>query len=163
MPLMLSGSCRCGSVGFQVQSHTPYPYQRCYCSICRKAGAGSGYAVNIMGRAETLEVRGKNGIETFQAMITDQGEPRLGSCQRSFCRDCGTMLWVFDEQWPDLLHPFASCIDTDLPGPPELVHIMLDFKAPWIEPQIGPTDQSYARYPAQSIEDWHRSRGLWVD
>jgi hypothetical protein len=37
----LSGSCHCGAVRFTVISPTPYPYQACYCSICRKT-AGSG-------------------------------------------------------------------------------------------------------------------------
>ena len=49
MPMRLEGSCRCGAVRFSVDSHTPYPYQRCYCSICRKSAGGGGYAINIMG------------------------------------------------------------------------------------------------------------------
>lgn len=46
MPMLLKGSCRCGSVRFEVQSHTPVPYQLCYCSICRKQQGGGGYAIN---------------------------------------------------------------------------------------------------------------------
>ena len=48
-PMRLEGSCRCGAISFSVDSHTPYPYQRCYCSICRKSAGGGGYAINIMG------------------------------------------------------------------------------------------------------------------
>ena len=51
MPMRLEGSCRCGAISFSVNSHTPYPYQRCYCSICRKSAGGGGYAINIMGLA----------------------------------------------------------------------------------------------------------------
>ena len=54
----LKGSCRCGAVSFSVQSNTPYPYQLCYCSICRKVG-GSGYAINLMAWNETLKVTGR--------------------------------------------------------------------------------------------------------
>ena len=54
-------------------------------------------------------------------------------------------------------------IDTKLPEPPELVHLMLASKAPWIRPQVGPNDQCFQHYPDQSIEDWHKSRGLWID
>ncbi|MCL7942209.1 hypothetical protein M8009_18170 [Halomonas sp. ATCH28] len=32
--MLLEGSCHCGAVHFRVDS--PHPYQRCYCSICRK-------------------------------------------------------------------------------------------------------------------------------
>nr|WP_215729365.1 hypothetical protein [Pseudomonas sp. P42] len=28
--------CHCGEVSFSLTSAHPYPYQRCYCSICRK-------------------------------------------------------------------------------------------------------------------------------
>jgi len=163
MPLTLDGSCRCGAVRFSVASHTPHPYQRCYCSICRKAGAGGGYAVNLMADYRTLNIAGGESVAVFLADITEDRRTRQGSCQRSFCRRCATMLWVHDDGWPELAHPFASAIDSDLPEPPELVHLMLDFKPGWVVPQIGPNDRCFNRYPEQSIEDWHRSRGLWVD
>ena len=57
--MRLDGSCHCGGVRFRVESHTPYPFMRCYCSICRKTQGGGGYAINIMGEADTLEVRGE--------------------------------------------------------------------------------------------------------
>ena len=62
MPMRLEGSCRCGAISFSVDSHTPYPYQRCYCSICRKSAGGGGYAINIMGLADTLKVKGKTAL-----------------------------------------------------------------------------------------------------
>ena len=39
--MKLNGSCHCGAVKFSVESHTPYPYMRCYCSICRKTALRS--------------------------------------------------------------------------------------------------------------------------
>src|SRR3546814_2581266 len=42
--MQLTGSCHCGAVRFTVDSVNPYPYQRCYCSICRKTQGGGGYA-----------------------------------------------------------------------------------------------------------------------
>lgn len=164
MPLTLRGSCRCGAVHFSVRSHTPHPYQLCYCSICRKTDGGGGFAINIMGVADTLEVRGKRSIGMFHAEIRDEdGRCEASSGERRFCKGCGTPLWVFDPAWPDLIHPFASAIDTDLPVPPERTHLMLRYKASWVEPVIGPQDQSFELYPVESIEDWHRKRGLWVD
>jgi hypothetical protein len=162
MPVTLRGSCRCGAVRFTVESHTPHPYQLCYCSICRKAG-GAGYAINIMGDHATLEVEGADAIGMFRAAIAEGGQSRTGPCQRNFCTRCGTMLWVYDDDWPDLVHPFAAAIDSELPVPPERVHMMLDFKPGWVPVAAGPSDRRYGRYSEQSIEDWHRSRGLWID
>lgn len=158
MPLTLSGSCRCGAVSFSVDSHTPYPYQLCYCSICRKTDGGGGFAINIMGVQGTLAVEGRAAIGVFRAEI--DGETSSG--ERSFCTRCGTALWLYDASWPELIHPFASAIDTPLPVPPEKVHLMVRFKAEWVVPDAGPQDRSFDLYPEQSIEDWHKSRGLWV-
>ena len=90
MPMRLEGSCRCGAISFSVDSHTPYPYQRCYCSICRKSAGGGGYAINIMGVAETLEVKGKRALGLWNAPI----DGRKGSANRHYCKRCGTPLWV---------------------------------------------------------------------
>ncbi|MCW2306942.1 GFA family protein [Rhodobium gokarnense] len=164
MPMTLKGSCHCGAVHFTVESQTPYPYQRCYCSICRKTGGGGGYAINIMGDAATLTVEGEASIGMFHARIhREDGSCEVSSGERRYCTKCGSALWVSDDAWPDLVHPFASAIDTDLPTPPENVHMMLSSKASWVEPQIGPNDQVFDVYPAESIEDWHRSRSLWID
>ncbi len=56
MPITLNGSCRCGAVRFSCESHTPQPYQRCYCTICRKTAGGGGYAINLMGVAASLRI-----------------------------------------------------------------------------------------------------------
>ena len=163
MPLRLEGSCRCRAVRFSVDSHTPYPYQLCYCSICRKTAGGGGFAINIMGDAASLKVRGKPALAVYSAEIEADGRREVSTAQRHFCRRCASALWVFDPAWPDLVHPFASVIDTALPEPSERVHLMLRYKAPWVEPHLGPRDQCFEEYPEQSIEDWHRTRGLWID
>jgi len=128
--MRLEGSCRCGAISFSVDSHTPYPYERCYCSICRKSAGGGGYAINIMGLADTLRVKGKRALGVWNAPI----EGHKGSADRHYCKRCGTPLWVSDEQWPELVHPFASAIDTELPKAPSTVHLLLRDKASWVEP-----------------------------
>ena len=128
MSMRLEGSCRCGAVSFSVDSHTPYPYQRCYCSICRKSAGGGGYAINIMGVADTLIVKGNSALGVWNAPI----DGHKGSADRHYCKHCGTPLWVSDEQWPELVHPFASAIDTELPRAPSSVHLLLRDKASWV-------------------------------
>jgi hypothetical protein len=154
--MRLEGSCHCGAVRFSCDSPHPVPYQRCYCSICRKTAGGGGYAINIMGWTETLKVEGEENISVFHATMEDG---HLSSGERRFCGKCGSALWVYDDAWPELIHPFASAIDTDLPVPGESTHLMLDFKANWVEPQIGPNDKTFRRYPDESIADWHERTG----
>ena len=168
MPMRLEGSCRCGEVRFAVASHTPQPYQLCYCSICRKTAGGGGYTINLAGVANTLEVLCRASLCIYRAELEamdDNGICRLETspAQRHFCRHCATALWLYDPTWPDLLHPFASAVDTELPQPPSRVHLMLGYKPGWVVPNIGPDDLCFDEYPEQSIEDWHRSRGLWID
>ena len=56
------GSCRCGAVRFAVESHTPVPYQLCYCSICRKQQGGGGFAINLGADSDTLKITGKRHL-----------------------------------------------------------------------------------------------------
>ena len=37
---------------------------------------------------------------------------------------------------------------------------MLEFKAPWVEPAVGPDDLHFPRYPEESIAAWHERLGL---
>lgn len=164
MPLRLDGSCRCGAVRFSLDSHTPQPYQLCYCSICRKTAGGGGFAINLMGVAASLHVRGREALAVFRcAMPQKEGHLAPSSGQRNFCSRCAAALWLYDETWPELIHPFASAIDSPLPVPPSRVHLMLADKPAWVTPVVGPDDQCFDGYPAQSIEEWHRARGLWID
>ena len=164
MPKLLEGSCCCGAARFSVQSHAPYPYQLCYCSICRKTQGGGGFAINLSADNKSLKVKGGRAIGMFRAKIADaEGHCHTSTGQRNFCTGCGAGLWLYDPEWPDLIHPFASVIDTKLPVPPSKVHLMLKFKAPWVKPDFGRGDKKFQLYPKQSIEDWHRQRGLWID
>lgn len=156
MSMQLEGSCHCGAVRFKVESRTPYPYLRCYCSVCRKTAGGGGYAINLMGDAASLRIEGEASIAVYHAVIDGTRSP----AERRFCSRCGSALWLWDPRWPELIHPHASAIDTDLPVPPERAHIMLDHKASWVEPDIRQFDTVFSEYPDESIEDWHANRGL---
>ncbi|NYT68231.1 GFA family protein [Pusillimonas noertemannii] len=160
--MQLQGSCHCGAVRFSLESATPYPYQRCYCSICRKTQGGGGYAINLGGDARSLSVHGRDNISVYQAKMGPPGQPdaKVSSGQRHFCKVCGSALWLYDPSWPELVHPFASAIDTPLPVPPEHTHLMLEFKAPWVEVDKRAEDQYFDVYPQESIAQWHQRTGL---
>jgi hypothetical protein len=154
--MQLEGSCYCKAVRFSLAAYAPVPYLRCYCSICRKTAGGGGYAINLGGRADTLKVTGSEAIGVFHAVIDGVESP----AERRFCSKCGSALWVWDPRWPELVHPFASAIDTPLPEAPEVVHIMLGSKPDWVRLDGPDNEERDELYPAESLEDWHRRHGL---
>lgn len=161
----LEGSCHCGSVRFRVESEEPYPYQRCYCSICRKTAGGGGYAINLGADARTLEVEGEENLSVYHAKLYDREDPEgnvpTSEAERNFCKNCGSALWLYSPSWPDLIHPHASAVDTPLPKPPERVRLMLDSAAPWVQVPEGEREKNYTHFPEESLEEWHRRNGLY--
>ncbi len=160
--MRLEGSCHCGAVRFTVESRHPYPFNLCYCSICRKTAGGGGLAINLGADATTLRVEGEEHIRTYRARMIDSasGVETRSSGERRFCGECGSALWLWDPTWPELVHPHASAIDTDLPTPPEHTHLMLASKASWVEPCIREHDRTFDGYPEESIAAWHQRLGL---
>ncbi|CAG8886070.1 unnamed protein product [Penicillium egyptiacum] len=161
MPMKLEGSCQCGGVEFTLQSQTPVPYQLCACSICRKVGGHLG-AVNLGGITDSLNIiKGKDLIKKYSA-IRDRGTPDEKRCssERNFCSNCSTMLWLWDHHWPELIHPFASAIDTELPVPDEMVCIMDGSKPAWARWPEG-KKSVHEVYGEDSLEGWHKKHGLF--
>lgn len=159
--MRLEGSCHCRAVTFSLQSKHPYPFNLCYCSICRKTAGGGGFAINLSGDANTLQAQGKEQVRIYHArMQQSTGEIERSPAQRHFCGQCGSALWLWDPRWPDLIHPFASAIDTPLPKPPERTHLMLDSKASWVELRADARDKQFDEYPEESIAEWHERLGL---
>jgi hypothetical protein len=160
--MLLKGSCHCGAVKFKVDSSHPYPFNLCYCSICRKTAGAGGYAINLSARFDTLTIEGADHIRTYHAMMhsSEDGETGESPGERKFCGNCGSALWLWDPRWPELMHPHASSIDTPLPQPPERTHLMLGSKASWVEPCIRKGDRTFDDYPDESIAEWHERLGL---
>ncbi len=155
--MRLEGSCHCKAVRFRVEAPSPVPFLRCYCSICRKTAGAGGYAINLGADRRTLRVRGRENVSVYRAALEDG---TTSSGERNFCSRCGSALWLYDPQWPELVHPHASAIDTPLPLPPERVHILLDSKANWVEPDVRAGDRCFDGYPDESLAEWHARHGL---
>ena len=160
--MLLEGSCHCGAVRFKLESAHPYPFNLCYCSICRKTTGGGGFAINLGGAYDTLSIEGEQNLRVYQAMVQYPGEdqPHESPAKRHFCERCGTHLWLWDPRWPELVHPLASAIDTPLPVPPERTHLLIDSRAPWVEVRSDPQDKLYPQFPEESIAQWHERLGL---
>lgn len=160
--MQLEGSCHCKAVTFRVGSAHPYPFNRCYCEVCRKTAGSGGFAINLSAEFDTLKVVGAENISVYRARIADHttGTSEESLAERSFCGLCGSALWLWDPRWPHLLHPHASAIDTALPVPPERTHLMLGSKANWVVPVVAAGDKQFERYPEESIAEWHERLGL---
>ncbi|KIM60844.1 hypothetical protein SCLCIDRAFT_1182975 [Scleroderma citrinum Foug A] len=75
---------------------------------------------------------------------------------------CSAMLWLYAESWPDLLHPFASVIDSpELEDPGEMVITHADSKLDYVWLPKGP--KVYQQYSPGSIEEWHKKHGKFME
>lgn len=160
--MRLEGSCHCGKVRFSAESKTPYPFSLCHCSICRKLAGGGGFAINIMAETGSMEIDGEENLSVYRSALNDRDvydDDGLGFSRRHFCKHCGTMMWNHNSRHADWIYLFASAVDTPLPTPPEVRHIMVKHKAPWVVIPDG--DQQFDQYPDESIEEWHKNRGLF--
>ncbi len=165
--MLLEGSCHCEAVRFSLQSETPVPFMRCYCSICRKTAGGGGYAINIMGLASSLKVQGTEHVSTYHAVRDKAKKPgKKSPAERKFCKHCGSALWIADPRWPEWVYPFASAIDTPLPAPTAYVYMMEAYRPDWANDNTraalaAPIDH-FPEFPEESIADWHKAHGAEV-
>ena len=149
--MKLEGSCHCGAVTFTVNSRTPYPFNHCYCSKCRKTGGG-GYSINIMGEYPTLEVTGEENISVYRSKNNHRGAYEadgLGFSRRHFCKTCGTPLWIYNPNYAEFVYPCATAIDTPLPRPEEMTHHMLGYKS-----GLGAGSRRAGAYPLHLLPGW---------
>ncbi len=161
--MQLEGSCHCGAVRFRCESRAPFPFMHCYCSICRKTAGAGGFAINLHADRRTLKIDGEAHISVYRPFLDHPERKRRSRGENRFCRHCGSALWAWDPDWPELMHPFASAIDTPLEPAPERVHILLDSKAAWVPVPEGPRERHFPEYPDESLLAWHQRHGLVRD
>ncbi|KAJ8902517.1 hypothetical protein NDN08_006920 [Rhodosorus marinus] len=162
--MVVEGSCHCGKVKIKFLSYTPCPFNVCHCHTDTKtAGA---YNVNIMGVTSSLEVTGKEHLQTYRAVLENpDGTTKLSQHERKFCSHCASYLYAWDERWEAAFYPFYSCIDTSLPVIPttQQNHMMLESKMDFILVPPGvPLENMFEQFPSRSIAKWHRDHGYFV-
>jgi hypothetical protein len=125
-PKMITGSCLCGGVRFEVVRAVG-PFELCHCNRCRKA---SGSAFAAMVGVQTSDFRfvdGRGLISTYEAPLLE-APPRYCT---SFCRRCGSPVPNPDPaaEWFEVP---AGLLDGD-PGLRPDKHIFIELNAPWHE------------------------------
>lgn len=124
---MLTGSCACGRIRYEIHGTLRGAVGHCHCWQCRKhSGASFGTTAAVL--AEELRFV--------------QGEDELGSWEsspgvhRRFARCCGTPLVKRIDAVPQVLGLRLGTLDSD-PGRRVERHIFVDSKVPWVELRDG--------------------------
>ena len=93
----VTGACACGAVRYAcaVESETAL----CSCDLCRRS-SGSAFQAWVDGSRASLSVTGELGTWASTSHAT-----------RSFCRACGTSLFLFERDEPEVVEVAAGTID----------------------------------------------------
>jgi len=117
---MISGSCLCGTVTFEVSGELA-PIQICHCTQCRKA-QGSAFVTNTpVKEADFTLLSGADQIGAFES---SPGK------QRCFCKNCGSPVYSKTQKLPGVIRLRAGTLDGDLNVRPEAHYYVAD-KANW--------------------------------
>ena len=119
---MLTGSCLCGAVRFQITGKIG-PVGYCHCSQCRRA-TGTAFAANAdVQRGDISFVSGLDGVREYES---SPGK------FRAFCARCGSPVYGRKSSEPDRLRVRLGTLEQD-PGRRALAHVWVASKAPWFE------------------------------
>jgi hypothetical protein len=117
---MISGSCCCGAVTFEL-SAAPSMMGTCHCSRCRKVGAST---IVFVKKADLKWIRGKEHVALYQPAPPY----KYGRC---FCSICGTSLGeILSEE--DSFPIAANALDTEI-GLENRFHEFVAEKPSWYE------------------------------
>lgn len=134
--VLLSGSCLCGAVKYQV-SGDPQRFYHCHCSRCRKS-SGTGHATNLfLSDAHLQFTAGESMLKQFKV-------PEAKRFARQFCMNCGSQVARFVPEIDGVVIP-AGSLDDEIAIKPQ-ARIFWDSRADWS--CDGDSLPRYAEYPA---------------
>ncbi|NNL67974.1 MAG: GFA family protein [Myxococcales bacterium] len=120
---MLTGSCACGRVRYEIHGELIGPITYCHCWRCRKH-SGSSFGTTVGVRAEAFRV-----VAGEERLASWESSPGV---RRHFAGCCGSPIFKRSDALPALLGFRLGTLDT----PPEAkaaMHFMVGSKAPWVE------------------------------
>jgi hypothetical protein len=122
---MLSGSCLCGAVAYEVAA----PLERivhCHCQTCRKTHGAAFSSVTAVPREKFRWTRGEDVLSAYQSSP--------GKFRR-FCSRCGSHIMAERVAQPVVLLRLG-CLDTTLGERPQM-HIWRSDAASWYDPTVA--------------------------
>jgi hypothetical protein len=120
--VMLTGSCLCGSVAYEVDAPAG-PIVHCHCSTCRKTRGAAFSTVMPVPRESFRWLRGEELLSSF--------ESSPGKLRR-FCTRCGSHIVADRPNQPNVLLRLG-CLDTPITDRPKL-HMWRSEAASWYDP-----------------------------
>ncbi len=118
--IALTGSCLCGAAAYTARGSARRFYH-CHCSRCRKA-TGTGHASNLFLKGSLEWSRGEEHVAHFRL-------PGAARFSNTFCRQCGSRLPRFIEEFGSVMIP-AGSLDDEPPITPE-ARIFAGSRAAW--------------------------------
>ena len=99
----ITGGCQCGAIRYRIEAPLG-PAGLCYCRMCQKAFGSIGAPLVSVPHAQFRWTRGTPATWRSSPIV-----------ERGFCRDCGTPLFMLEEDHPaglghavDLVHRNAE-------------------------------------------------------
>jgi hypothetical protein len=133
--LMLSGSCLCGHVAYEVDA-SPGMIVHCHCQTCRKT---HGSAFSTVTNVPRDRFRWTKGEELLRGFESSPGKTRY------FCSQCGSHI-VAARDGKDTVLLRMGCLDTPIAERPE-VHIWRSDAANWYDPKVELPEWAEGRQP----------------
>ena len=120
---MLTGSCACGQVRYEIQGRLRGPVTYCHCWRCRKQ-SGSSFGTTAGLKATALAfVAGEDLMRSWES------SPGV---RRFFASCCGSPIYKCDEADPEEFGFRLGTLDSN-PSMKAEMHYSVSSKAPWLE------------------------------
>jgi hypothetical protein len=120
---VLTGSCLCGGVAYEVDAPAG-PIVHCHCAICRKSHASAFSSISAVPRERFRFTRGEDLLSAF--------ESSPGKFRR-FCSRCGSHIVAERVGQPTIMLRLG-CLDTPFAERPR-AHIWRSDGASWFDPK----------------------------
>ena len=99
----LTGGCLCGAIRYSISAPVT-ELRACHCRNCQRASGAAGTVGAVVPQAAFRITQGKP--KRYSA-VADSGR----TLHRHFCPDCGSPLYSFREQMPEMIVVRAGTLD----------------------------------------------------
>ncbi|QIQ20755.1 GFA family protein [Zophobihabitans entericus] len=119
---MLTGSCLCGSIKYQLNQEDIDTLFVCHCSRCRKESGSAFNTSAVINSADITITEGKDLVKKYS----------VNGVNRHFCVGCGSRLYSSRDNDPAHYRLRVGLLDTPI-NPAKKIHVFTASKASWDE------------------------------